>query len=114
MTKMENKEILEKANAAVTEGNNEGFLDFCTEDLVWIFIGDKTLRGKEAVRKYMAETYLTPPKFNVETVISEGDYVSVLGNITLNGTDGKPVEYSYCDVWRFRDGQMAELKAFVI
>jgi uncharacterized protein len=22
--------------------------------------------------------------------------------------------YSYCDVWRFRDGKMVELKAFVI
>ena len=112
--KMENKEVLEKANAAVAEGNNEGFLDFCTDDVVWVFVGDRTLRGKEAVRQYMAETYLKPPKFNVETIISEGDYVSVLGNITLNGADGIPVAYTYCDVWRFQDGKMAELKAFVI
>ncbi len=50
-----NKAILEKANAAITEGNNEGFLSFCTEDTEWTFVGDKTLKGKEAVRQYMAE-----------------------------------------------------------
>jgi hypothetical protein len=32
---MENKEILLKANALVTEGNNEGFLLFCTDDVTW-------------------------------------------------------------------------------
>jgi uncharacterized protein len=28
--------------------------------------------------------------------------------------DGTAVNYSYCDVWRFRDGQIVELGAFVI
>jgi ketosteroid isomerase-like protein len=32
----------------------------------------------------------------------------------MKDEDGKMVDYSYCDVWRFRDGKMAELKAFVI
>ena len=38
-----NKEVLLKANAAVTEGDNDGFLSLCTEDVNWEFIGDKTL-----------------------------------------------------------------------
>jgi ketosteroid isomerase-like protein len=38
-----NKAILAKANAAVAEGNNEGFLSFCAEDTEWTFVGDKTL-----------------------------------------------------------------------
>jgi ketosteroid isomerase-like protein len=47
-----NKSILEKANAAVTQGDNEGFLTFCTDDTEWTFVGDKTLHGKEAVRAF--------------------------------------------------------------
>lgn len=109
-----NKAILEKANAAVTAGDYEGFLSFCTDDTEWIFVGDRTLTGKDAVRRYMAETYIEPPKFMVANLIAEGDFVTALGEITLKDKDGKQTHYSYCDNWRFRDGKMAELKAFVI
>lgn len=42
-----NKATLEKANAAIAEGDHEGFLSFCTDDTEWTFVGDKTLKGKE-------------------------------------------------------------------
>jgi ketosteroid isomerase-like protein len=111
---LNNKAILEKANAAVTEGDNEGFLFYCTDDTEWTFIGDKTLRGKEAVRQYMATAYVEPPKFMVESLIAEGEFVTALGKISMKNEDGEMIDYSYCDIWRFRDGKMAELKAFVI
>jgi uncharacterized protein len=109
-----NKTILEKANAAIIKGDNEGFLSFCADDTEWTFVGDKTLRGKEAVRQWMATSYIEPPKFSVENLIAEGDFVTALGNITMKDEDGKEEDYSYCDVWRFRDGKIVELKAFVI
>jgi ketosteroid isomerase-like protein len=37
-------------------GNHEGFLSFCADDMEWTFVGDKTLKGKEAVRQWMATT----------------------------------------------------------
>ncbi|TLV02889.1 nuclear transport factor 2 family protein [Dyadobacter luticola] len=111
---MNNKQILQAANNAVMQGDNEGFLAFCTDDVVWTFVGDQTLRGKEAVRQYMAETYLEPPQFDVENMIEGGVYVTAIGKIDLKDADGNLVNYSYCDVWRFEDGKMAELTAFVI
>jgi ketosteroid isomerase-like protein len=109
-----NKEILQKANTAITEGRYEDFLAFCTEDTEWIFIGDQTLKGKEAVRQYMKEAYKEPPKFMVENFIAEGDHVTAVGKISLKNKEGKSIDYSYCDVWKFTDGKMAKLKAFVI
>jgi len=111
---LNNKEILEKANSAVTNGDNEGFLSFCTEDTEWTFVGEQILRGKEAVRQYMKKAYVEPPKFMIENLIAEGDYVTAVGKISLKGEDGKTVNYAYCDVWKFRDGKMSQLKAFVI
>ncbi len=111
---MSNKEILQQANAAVSRGDYEGFLSFCTEDTEWSFIGDRTLKGKEAVKEYMENTYLEPPKFIVECLIAEGDFVTALGKISLVDEDGLPIHYSYCDVWKFREGKLFELKAFVI
>jgi ketosteroid isomerase-like protein len=109
-----NKAILEAANAAIAQGNYERFLSFCTDDTEWTFVGDRTLKGKEAVRQWMATTYVEPPKFRVAHFIAEGDFVTALGDITLKDKDGKATDYSYCDVWQFRDGRLVELKAFVI
>ena len=109
-----NKAILEKANAAITNGDHEGFLSYCTEDTEWEFVGDQVLRGKDAVRNYMATAYAEPPRFNVENMIEQGEFLSAIGSISIKNETGKLVNYSYCDIWRFRDGKMAELKAFVI
>lgn len=109
-----NKAILEKGNAAIAAGDNEGFLKLCTDDTEWTFVGEQTLKGKEAVRQYMAKNYIEPPKFTVDNIIAEGDFLTILGDITLKNEDGQAIHHSYCDVWRFRDDQIAELKAFVI
>lgn len=109
-----NKQILQQANAAVRAGDNEGFLSFCTEDLVWSTVGGETLYGKEAVRAWMAKEYLAPPTFTVHTLIADGDFVAALGDITSKDAAGQPVPNTYCDVWRIRDGKLAELRAFVV
>lgn len=111
---LHNKATLEAANALIARGDYEGFLSFCTDDTSWTFVGDSLLQGKEAVRQYMATVYTAPPKFVVENMIAEGDFVTAIGKISLADGNGAPVDYAYCDVWRFRDGKMAELKAFVI
>ena len=110
----QNKAILQKGNAAISNGDYEGFLVHCTEDAEWIFVGDRTLRGKEAVRQWMTETYIEPPQNEVEALIAEGDFLTATGTITVKNKNGETEKSSYCDVWEFRDGKMAKLKAFVI
>lgn len=109
-----NKAILREANAAITRGDYEGFLAHCAENTEWTFVGEQTLKGKEAVRQWMAKTYEEPPKFAVAHMIADGDFVVALGEITTKDEQGKEVPSSYCDVWRFHDGKIVELKAFVI
>ena len=109
-----NKHVLIKANQAITNGDNEGFLAFCTEDTVWNFLGDVTLKGKEAVRQWMKENYIEPPTFSVSNLIEEGDYVVALGTISSKDKNGNSINSLYSDVWRFENGKMAELQAFVI
>lgn len=113
-TRMSNKTILQNANAAVAKGDYESFLAYCTEDTKWVFVGDQTLNGKDKVREYMSEVYLEPPVFNIETITEEGDFVTVTGEISLKNKTGNYDHYTYCDNWRFKNGKMEELKAFVI
>jgi len=83
------KAILEKANAAIAQGDHEGFLAFCTDDTKWTFVGDRTLEGKQAVREWMATAYLEPPRFEVHRLIADGDFLAALGEITLKDETGK-------------------------
>lgn len=112
--KMKNATILHKANEFVKKGNYESFLMYCTQNTKWVFVGERTLEGRDKVREYMKEFYLEPPVFTVENTIEDGSYVTVTGEITLKAANGTYNHYDYCDVWRFEDGKIAELKAFVI
>lgn len=114
MEEKQNKAILEKANAAMAAGNTEGFLSFCSDDTEWTYVGEKILKGKEAVRQYLATTNMEPPNFTVTNLIAEGEFLTALGEIIMKDKNGQETHYSYSDVWRFRDGKMVELKAFVI
>ncbi|MBT1706203.1 nuclear transport factor 2 family protein [Chryseosolibacter indicus] len=108
------KAILLKGNAAIAEGNHEGFLSLCTDDTIWTFVGDKTLKGKEAVRQWMATTYVVPPKVTVDHLIAEGDYLTAVGEVIMKDGEGKDARFAYCDVWRFQNEKIVELRAFVI
>lgn len=72
------------------------------------------MRGKQAVREWMAEAYRQPPQFDVRKYIIGDGHVVALGHITLETGDAGTALFSYCDVWRFRDGRMAELEAYVV
>ena len=110
----DNKAILTQANTEVSKGDYEAFLSHCTDDTEWVFVGDRTLSGKEAVRQYIKTTYLEPPQFTVTRLIVEDDFLIALGEISIKDEAGKVVRSDYCDVWRLRDGKLAELKAYVI
>lgn len=72
------------------------------------------LNGKNEVREYMKKAYVEPPKFMVDHLIAEKDFVTAVGKISMKNGDGKTVEYYYCDIWKFKNNKMDELTAFVI
>ncbi|MCC2675851.1 MAG: hypothetical protein K0Q43_4017 [Ramlibacter sp.] len=108
------KSVLQKLNAAILQKDFDGCMACCTDDTEWTFVGERTLRGKTAVRAWMEDAYQVPPRFQVHRMIAEDDMLVVVGEITLDDAQGKPVRHQYSDVWRLRDGKMAALQAFVI
>jgi len=108
-----NKAVIEQVNAAFASGDVEAFLTHCADDFIWTMVGEKSLRGKAAVRDWMGSGPSEPPSFSVESMVADGDLVVAHGDMTMN-EKGSEVPYSYCDVWRFRGEKLAELKAFVI
>jgi uncharacterized protein len=109
-----NKATLLEANAAISKLDLEGFLSFCAEDLKWTMVGAQAMEGKQTIRKWMRATYVVAPIFDVKTLVAEGDLLVALGDISVEDQKGNVTRSSYCDVWRFRDGLMAELQAYVV
>lgn len=111
-----NKEIVEKANALLAENKTEEFLLLCAEDVEWTILAEtpSEMKGREAIRKFMASSQGSePPNFTVDKVIAEGEFVVANGEMTMKGKEGETVPYSYCDMYTFREGKIAELRTFI-
>ena len=110
-----NKEIVEQINASFAEGNTQGFLDHCAEDIKWTMCGEKTVEGKAAIKEWMSSMECPePPQFTVDTLVAEGDTVIASGDMTMKGDDGKTVPYAYCDIYRFTGDKVVELRSLVV
>ena len=108
-----NKEIIEKVNDAFAEGNTEGFLSFCAEDVEWGMVGEKTFKGKQAIREFMSSHSGDAPEFTVDQMIAESDTVICSGDMTMK-ENGEPVSYSYCDIYQLRNEKITRLQSFVV
>jgi ketosteroid isomerase-like protein len=108
-----NKTVVEEINAAFARGDVEGVLRHCSDDIAWTMVGEKPLRGKDAIREMMAQGPQDPPDFTVRTIVADGDVVVATGDMTME-EGGATVPYAFCDVWRFRGGTAVSIDAFVI
>jgi ketosteroid isomerase-like protein len=110
-----NKEIVKKVNESFTAGNTDGFLEHCSDNVVWNMVGDKETKGKTAIKNWMSQMEgMEPPKFTVDKIVAEGDSVVCYGDMTMKGEDGKEGKYSYVDAYQFSGGKIAELRSFVV
>jgi uncharacterized protein len=111
---VKNKAIVNKANAAFADNNVEGFLALCANDVEWTMVGDRTVKGKDGIREFMASMPMQPPTFTVSDVIAEGDFVMAHGDMRMDENGRKAVPYAYCDIYHFRGNQIDQLRSFVI
>lgn len=109
-----NKTVLTAANAAIATGDIEGFLAHCSDDIAWVAVGEKPIHGKAALRAWMQTAYAEAPRFSVERLVAEDDWVVALGTIEVKDEDGRSSVHAYSDAWRCRNGKLAELRAFVM
>lgn len=113
---MSTKELVEKINNTFSRGDTEGFLSLCDDDVQWRMVGDRTVKGKEAVRDWMSSAggEQNPPVFTVDRIIATDDFAAAYGDMTMKEDGGKEVTYSYCDVYRFRGDKVLEMNSYVV
>ncbi len=114
------KKIVEKADEAFAFYKPEDFLSLCHEDIVWRMVGEETAMGKDEVRKWMAlgidngDVSFEPPSINYINIIEENKCVIAFGEMVIKKKNGHISNFSYCDIYRFKNDKIIELTSFVI
>ena len=112
-----NKAIVERINASLAKGDYETFLAACADDMQWTIVGEPPIKGKEAIRQFIASMTKEnpePPQFTVDTVFGEGEFVASHGPMKMKDKEGKLSSYRYCDIFRFSGGKVVEQTSYVV
>ncbi len=110
----ENKQVVEKINEAFDKSDMEAFLSYCTEDVQWNMFGSFDIKGKEAIKDFMAKMPQEPPRFKVTDTIAESDTVISRGDMTMKNKEGESEDYAFCDVYKFKNGKVAMLQTYMV
>lgn len=94
------KAVLRDFNIAFAKGDTEFLIDNVTDDVEWLRVGDRRIRGieefSEAVRRMANEL---PSALTIETIITHGTDCAVDGVLEFPGGE----TYAFCDVYRFNN-----------
>jgi uncharacterized protein len=102
-----------------------GEIDACfalmADDVVWHNIGSTrfsgSFRGRDAILNDLLGPLFgalkSPIRSDVENLIAEGAFVVALTRGHAETLDGKPYNNTYCQVFRFVDGRIAEVTEYM-
>ena len=121
MSTEENKRILERAYAEVSNGNGAFLLEHLADDVTWTIIGSTLLsgiyRGKnEVVNKLfvgLRARLQGPVVFAPERFIAEGDFVVMQAHGRATAKGGKPYNNVYCIVAGFENGKIKTMIDYI-
>lgn len=116
MSKIE--EFLQKFNQAFVQYDINFIIDSTTSDIVWIMVGDKTIRGKEDLAKSMNEMQGSSDlEIQIDSTIISGNQAAVDGSMSMKDKDGNRKTYGFCDLYKFRDEgelKISELRSYIV
>jgi ketosteroid isomerase-like protein len=112
-------ELMRKISAAFNSRDVERIVACFTEDGVFCLargpesVG-RTLRGKAAIRKALADRFKQIPDMrweNEEYILADDRAISVW-TVRGKGTDGEELDYQGCDIYRFEGDKIIHKNTF--
>jgi len=116
------REIVSDVYKCFSEGDIEGFLALCADEIEWVVNGPPTLEKSKAfkgiggVKQFLGilEGSWEFSSFVPHQYIAEGDTVVVLGEETgINKKSGTPFENRWTHVFDVRDGKITHFREFL-
>lgn len=120
MKTRDNKAMVETFYAAGDRGEIDTALELLADDVTWTNIGSTdfsgTFSGKEALLSELLGPVFSRLKGGIQSrvtnLVAEGDFVVVQSTGSAETVDGRPYNNTYCHVFRFEDGKIAEVTEY--
>jgi ketosteroid isomerase-like protein len=113
-------ELMRAISAAFNSRDVERIVDCFTDDGVFCLargpepVG-RTLKGKAAIRKALADRFKQIPEMrweNEEYILAGDDCAISLWTVRGRGNDGEELNYQGCDIYRFRGDKIVHKNTF--
>lgn len=109
---MKNKEeFIRKFNEAFSINDLNFILDQMSEEIEWIFIGEKTMKGRKAVVEFME------PMKNIETlemelhqVIIQDGTAAANGQMKIKEPTGEIKSFGFADFYEFSEEETPKIR----
>ncbi|WP_194755952.1 nuclear transport factor 2 family protein [Aliidiomarina indica] len=111
------KEFLTTFNQAWVDNDIDTIVQGVTNDIHFRMATDETgVHGKEAFKIWLKDMLISDVEMDVTTdrMIISGDEAVLSGRIRMIEQDGTQKQFTFCDLYRLRDGKVAELVAYVM
>jgi uncharacterized protein len=114
----ENVEVLRRVYKLAEVRGAEGFLEFVSEDVVWIsdprFPGGGTHKGKENVRRWLTKLWIYDEvSIDVEEIIDLDDRALGIAQFHGVSADAPPVDWLWCHLVAFSEGLISRAESFL-
>jgi ketosteroid isomerase-like protein len=112
-----NKELLLRANDALSNGRIEEFLTYCAPEVTMGWPGSPAVwHGPEEIRKNMSPMMANGPAFKVHVLdyIVEGNAGMGHGTMKMELADGSEQTLYFSDVYHFRNGKIIKITSYML
>lgn len=111
---MKNRELIEQVIAAFDANDITAILHYLSDDIEWEMLGDKTIRGKDAIRAIFSGGGVKTVASTVRHMILDGDRAAVTGEVKCQAPDGALFEMYYCDIYEISNDKISRMITYPI
>ena len=112
------RDAIRVAYAAFSRGEVEAVMDLLHPDVEWVpptsSLDPQPLRGRDAVRRYLAPNFFESQSAEPIEVLEEGDRVLVIARVRARGREsGVELDQTAYHLWTVAEGRAVRFAAFV-
>ena len=110
--------FLRKFNQALASNDLEFIEKSITEDIIWVIVGQKTVKGKENfMNELRAMNGEKGFEMTIDNIIIHGSSAAVDGTIQTSRKSRKPLNYAFCDIYAisgFKSSKIRKITSYLI
>ena len=102
------KEIVDRVNSAFAANNVEGFLSCCADEVTWTMVGEKTVKGKDAIRTWIEQATIGNKAIATPTAVQKNGDRHTIAVTVAGAFTGSPITLTFR--FRLQGEHIAELE----